>query len=42
VGRSSAPANAVIVEITRRIRAGELVPNPANLELAREMLAGGG
>lgn len=38
---ASAPANALIVEITRRIRAGELVPDPANLELARGMLGGG-
>ena len=36
---ASAPANAVIVEITRRSRAGELAPDPANLDLAREMLA---
>lgn len=35
---ASATANAVIVEITRRIRAGELEPDPANLDLAREML----
>jgi 2-dehydropantoate 2-reductase len=33
-----ASANAVIVEITRRIRAGELQPGPDNLQLAREML----
>ena len=38
---ASATANAVIVEITRRIRAGELQPSPDNLELAWEMLGGG-
>jgi 2-dehydropantoate 2-reductase len=35
---ASATANAVIVEITGRIRAGELQPSPNNLELALEML----
>lgn len=37
LGRS-APANAAIVEITRRIRAGELGLNPSNLELANAMI----
>lgn len=32
-----APANAAIVEITRRIRAGELALDPANVELARAL-----
>lgn len=32
--------NKVIVDITRRIEAGELEPDPSNLDLAREMLAG--
>lgn len=35
----AAPANAVVSEITRRIQAGELKPDPANLELAQKMLA---
>lgn len=35
----SAPANAVVAELTRQIRAGELEPDPANLELAQKMLA---
>ena len=39
LGRS-APANAAIVEITRRIQAGTLKPDPSNLELARGMLGG--
>jgi 2-dehydropantoate 2-reductase len=34
-----APANAVIVELTRRIQAGTLKPDPANLQLAHSMLA---
>jgi 2-dehydropantoate 2-reductase len=32
-----APVNAAITEITRRIQAGELQPDPSNLELAQEM-----
>jgi 2-dehydropantoate 2-reductase len=32
-----APANAAIVEITRRIRAGELKPDPTNLALAANL-----
>ena len=36
----SAPANAMIVEITRRIHAGELQLDPSNMELANEILAG--
>ncbi|MBX6426770.1 MAG: 2-dehydropantoate 2-reductase [Variibacter sp.] len=35
----SAPANAAIVEITRRIRAGTLKPDVSNLELARQLIA---
>ncbi len=35
-----APFNRVIVDITRRIEAGELQPDPSNLDLARAMLAG--
>ncbi|MCZ6510901.1 MAG: hypothetical protein O7G13_17840 [Alphaproteobacteria bacterium] len=35
----SAPANAAVTEITRRIQTGELKPDPANLELAQKMLA---
>jgi 2-dehydropantoate 2-reductase len=38
LGRA-APANAAIVEITRRIQSGTLKPDPANLELARGMMA---
>lgn len=38
LGRA-APANAVIVELTRRIQAGTLKPAPENLALARRMLA---
>jgi 2-dehydropantoate 2-reductase len=34
----SAPANAAVAEITRQIKAGELEPDPANLELAQKML----
>ena len=37
----SAPANSAIVEITRRIHAGELKPEARNMALVREMLAGG-
>jgi len=33
----AAPANAAIVEVTRRIHAGELKPDPANLKLAIEL-----
>jgi 2-dehydropantoate 2-reductase len=36
----SAPANAAVVEITRQIRAGTLKPDPSNLKLAQQMLAG--
>ncbi len=35
----SAPANAAITEITRRIHAGELEPGPQNMDLIREMVA---
>jgi hypothetical protein len=35
----AAPANAVIVELTRRIQDGTLKPDPSNLALAQEMLA---
>ncbi|MEK9660212.1 MAG: 2-dehydropantoate 2-reductase N-terminal domain-containing protein [Alphaproteobacteria bacterium] len=35
-----APYNKVIVDITRRIESGELKPDPSNLDLARQMLAG--
>jgi 2-dehydropantoate 2-reductase len=35
-----APANAVIVELTRQIQAGTLKPDPSNLQLAHRMLAG--
>jgi 2-dehydropantoate 2-reductase len=35
-----APYNRVVADITRRIEAGELRPDPANLDLARAMLAG--
>jgi 2-dehydropantoate 2-reductase len=35
-----APFNRVVVDITRRIEAGELQPDPSNLALARQMLAG--
>ena len=38
-GRMPAPANAAVAEITRRIHAGELAPDPANLALIREMVA---
>ena len=33
------PVNAAITEITRRIQAGELDPDPSNLDLAREMMS---
>ena len=33
-----APANGIVVEITRRIRAGELKPDPSNWELAQAMM----
>lgn len=36
----SAPANAAIVEITRRIHAGELTPERANMEIAKGLLKG--
>ena len=36
----AAPANAAIVEITRRIQDGTLKPDISNLELARSMMAG--
>lgn len=35
---SAAPANAVVTEITAKIHAGELKPDPANLQLALEMM----
>ena len=35
----SAPANAAVSEITRRIQLGELKPDPANLQLAQQMMA---
>lgn len=36
----AAPYNKVVADITQRIEAGELAPDPSNLELARRMLAG--
>lgn len=35
----AAPANAAIVEMTKRFRAGELVLDPSNIELARAIVA---
>jgi 2-dehydropantoate 2-reductase len=35
-----APMNAIVVEITRRIRNGELKPEPSNFEIAKTMMAG--
>lgn len=35
----TAPANAAIVEITRRIQAGELKPDPSNLQIASKIMA---
>lgn len=35
----SAPANAAVAEITRQIQAGDLEPDPSNLELAMKMAA---
>jgi 2-dehydropantoate 2-reductase len=35
----AAPANAAMVEIARRIHSGALRPEPANLDIARKMLA---
>jgi len=35
----SAPANAAVAEITRQIQAGELDPDPSNLELAQKIMA---
>jgi 2-dehydropantoate 2-reductase len=37
-GKAS-PANAAIVEISRRIRSGELKPEPGNMSIAREFLS---
>jgi hypothetical protein len=37
----AAPANAAIVEITKRFRAGELALSPDNIELARALAAPG-
>ena len=37
----ASPMNAIVVEITRRIRAGELKAEPSNLEIAKAMMAGG-
>jgi len=34
----SAPVNAAIAEITRQIQAGELEPDPSNLERALELV----
>ncbi len=36
----ASPANEVVVAITRRIRAGELKPEPSNWDIARAMLQG--
>ena len=36
----ASPANEIVVAITRRIRAGELTPDPSNWEIARAMLRG--
>lgn len=36
----TAPANAAVVDITRRIHAGELKPDPGNMTLVNAMLAG--
>jgi 2-dehydropantoate 2-reductase len=36
----TSPMNEMVVAITRRIHAGELTPDPSNLALAKEMLAG--
>ena len=33
----TAPVNAAIAEITRRIQSGELEPDPSNLQLAQEL-----
>jgi 2-dehydropantoate 2-reductase len=38
-GGQSAPANAAIVEVTERIRRGEIEPSPDNMKLIREMIA---
>jgi len=35
-----APMNAIVVEITRRIRSGELKAEPSNFEIAKAMMAG--
>jgi len=35
----TAPANAAIVEVTERIRRGEIEPSPENLDLIRELVA---
>ncbi len=35
---AAAPANAAVTEITAKIHAGELKPDPANLQLALEMM----
>jgi len=35
----SAPANAAVVEVTERIRCGEIEPKPENMDLIRELVA---
>lgn len=35
----AAPASQAIVEVTRRIHAGEIEPDPSNMDLIREMVA---
>jgi len=35
----AAPANAMIVEMARRIQTGELAPDPSNMDIALKMLA---
>ncbi|MEK9966830.1 MAG: 2-dehydropantoate 2-reductase N-terminal domain-containing protein [Rhodospirillaceae bacterium] len=39
LGESGAPANAAILEVTRRIERGELAPAPENIDLVRELVA---
>ena len=35
-----APVNAAVAEVTRRIQAGEIAPDPANLDLVKQLIRG--
>jgi 2-dehydropantoate 2-reductase len=36
----ASPMNEMIVAMTKRIHAGEFMPDPSNLQLAKQMIAG--